>query len=243
MNEKVNPVIYKITNDINNKIYVGQTWIGIEKRFKRHCSESRWKNTKNMPIVLAIQKYGKEHFKISILEELPIDSKQSLLDDREVYWSDTLKTISPYGYNLRVGCAGGRISNETKKKIGNSNKGKKVTEETIKKLIASHIGHKVKEETKIKLSNFNKGKKLSQEHKNKIRNSLLGNRMSDSTKEKQSFKKIKYLYTLVSPDGKIYKTNNLLKFIKENKLNVHIYDVINKKANYCLGWYGTKELI
>ena len=38
--------IYKIINDINNKEYVGQTYQTIEKRFDRHCSESRWVNTK-----------------------------------------------------------------------------------------------------------------------------------------------------------------------------------------------------
>ena len=32
--------IYQITNDINNKIYVGKTEFSIEKRFKEHCSDA-----------------------------------------------------------------------------------------------------------------------------------------------------------------------------------------------------------
>lgn len=56
--------IYIITNDINDKVYVGQS-INPEDRFKSHCK----KNYDNSLIDAAIQKYGKEHFQMQILEK------------------------------------------------------------------------------------------------------------------------------------------------------------------------------
>lgn len=68
--------IYKITNLINNKSYIGQS-IRIENRFKDHCKKSS-----TSLISRAIQKYGKENFSFEILEIcLP-----EQLDEREQYW-------------------------------------------------------------------------------------------------------------------------------------------------------------
>ena len=84
-------IIYKITNDINDKVYVGQTWKTAEERFSRHLAESRWKNTNCgsikhsvMPIILAIKKYGACRFKVHTLEEI-VDCTQSFLNEREVF--------------------------------------------------------------------------------------------------------------------------------------------------------------
>ena len=51
--------IYKITNKINKKIYIGQTTRSIEERWKGHCKPSM---TARSLISRAIQKYGKENF-------------------------------------------------------------------------------------------------------------------------------------------------------------------------------------
>lgn len=236
-------LIYKITNDINEKIYVGQTWIGLQKRFKRHCAEATWKNTKRMPIVLAIKKYGKKHFKIGLLEELPDDCNQNTVDEREVFWSNKSKSLSPLGYNLKVGGARGKVSEGTKLKISESHKGRRASKETIEKLRISHLGYKVTEEAKRKLSEFNTGKRLSKEHIEKIRLSNIGRVTSEDTKKKQRFKKIKYLYTLISPSGKVYKTNNLEQFLKKHGLKSHLYDVMTKKAKQYRGWTGYRNKI
>ena len=55
--------IYVITNDINNKVYIGQS-NDPKYRFNQHCRS----NDDNSLIDLAIQKYGREHFTMSILE-------------------------------------------------------------------------------------------------------------------------------------------------------------------------------
>lgn len=74
--------IYKITNDINNKVYVGQTTQTLEQRFKQHQQDAFYKKYEKRPLYSAIRKYGIEHFQISLIEEC-LDSE---LSNREIYW-------------------------------------------------------------------------------------------------------------------------------------------------------------
>lgn len=90
--------IYKITNDINDKVYVGQTVRTLKKRFNGHCCYSKSDKTENMYIKRAIHKYGKEHFFISLIEECPIE----MLDEREQYWIQYYDSYNT-GYNLTLG--------------------------------------------------------------------------------------------------------------------------------------------
>ncbi len=59
-------IIYKITNIINGKIYIGQTTATLESRFYSHCQFNR--NKDNSVIFKAIKKYGKENFKIEKID-------------------------------------------------------------------------------------------------------------------------------------------------------------------------------
>lgn len=92
------PYIYKITNLINQKIYIGKTTTTIEKRWKEHWQDSIKSNISNRPLYKAFNKYGKENFKIEQLEECPIDE----LNDKEVYWIEKLGSFK-YGYNATYG--------------------------------------------------------------------------------------------------------------------------------------------
>ena len=78
--------IYIITNDINNKIYVGQS-VNTKERFSKHISDAIH-NRDNMLIHKAIRKYGKEHFTCAILEH-QIEN----YDQREQYWIQRLNTL------------------------------------------------------------------------------------------------------------------------------------------------------
>lgn len=149
-------LIYLITNKINNKKYVGQTTKTMQIRFRRHCWKSEIR--KNMPISLAIAKYGKENFTI---EEICRCSSQTELNEKEIYYTNYYNSFSPNGYNLKAGAGIGSMSEETKNKIRIANTGKKFSDETKRKLSESHKGHKVLESTKQKLSTLNKGKKPS----------------------------------------------------------------------------------
>ena len=52
--------IYKITNDINDKIYIGKTNFSIEKRFQEHCKDAFRKRNEKRPLYNAMKKYGIE---------------------------------------------------------------------------------------------------------------------------------------------------------------------------------------
>ena len=71
--------IYLIKNDINKKVYIGQS-VDAKNRFAQHKSEARL-NTNKMLIHKAIRKYGEEHFSLIILE-----SQIENYDERERYW-------------------------------------------------------------------------------------------------------------------------------------------------------------
>lgn len=89
--------IYKIYNDINDKVYIGKTNYLLEKRFQEHIRDSR-KNQENRPLYNAMNKYGVEHFKIEQIEECDIQ----IADEREKYWIEFLQTFK-YGYNATLG--------------------------------------------------------------------------------------------------------------------------------------------
>lgn len=94
-------IIYKITNLINNKVYIGQTERTLKERWKQHRYSKGCKYLHN-----AILKYGVENFKIEEIERVPIKD----LDEREIYWisfyNSTDRTV---GYNILKGGKLGRL--------------------------------------------------------------------------------------------------------------------------------------
>ena len=90
--------IYKIINDINNKVYVGKTLHTIEKRFAQHIVDSKRIQNKNRPLYAAINKYGIEHFHIELIET--VDS--TILNQQEKYWIEYYNSYH-YGYNATYG--------------------------------------------------------------------------------------------------------------------------------------------
>lgn len=90
--------IYKIQNNINFKVYIGQS-IDIKTRWKNHRYYAR--NQSNYPLYLAFQKYGIENFTFSIIEECSINA----LDDREKYWIQYYNSFEK-GYNQTLGGQG-----------------------------------------------------------------------------------------------------------------------------------------
>ena len=90
--------IYLITNDINSKVYVGQTIQTLNKRFNGHCCYSKSDRSINMYIKRAIHKYGRDKFHIQLIEECPVN----ILDEREKYWINFYNSYNT-GYNLTLG--------------------------------------------------------------------------------------------------------------------------------------------
>lgn len=121
--------IYKITNKINNKVYIGQVYNKtIQDRFNRHIN-SATENSKSY-IGRAIYKYGKDNF---ICECIDTATTLQELNEKEKYWiSYYNSTNQNFGYNLTAGGDGGNTylckseeeMKEIKRKISISNSGK-----------------------------------------------------------------------------------------------------------------------
>lgn len=96
--------IYKITNTINNKIYIGQTRYTIQKRWIEHCETS---SRLNYPLYKAMRKYGQDNFIIEEIEQI----SDELLNEREIYWISFYNSYAPsgYGYNVTLGGEGNRL--------------------------------------------------------------------------------------------------------------------------------------
>lgn len=96
--------IYKITNVINNKMYIGQS-INLHKRFTEHVYSVGYESTKKRYLYRAINKYGIENFTVEVIEECSIEDKEELknyLDEREVYYIKYYKSEVD-GYNCTSG--------------------------------------------------------------------------------------------------------------------------------------------
>jgi group I intron endonuclease len=195
------PCIYIIENLINGKNYIGRAK-NFRTRVASHKSELNLNHHKNIHLQSAWNKYGAENFTFKILEQCPVE--QHL--EREMYWIEFMDTYER-GYNRTVGGDGtlgikddirkkmsnrmkgnkysvGRIlSEETKKKISESNKGKKHNPETIKKIAEKHRGQKRSGETRLKISEANRRRKLSQETKDKIADAHRGKKHSEEHKQ------------------------------------------------------------
>lgn len=173
-------IIYKATNKINGKAYIGydSNW---PKRKNAHKHYSQ-KESDNKPYFhKAILKYGWDNFEWSVIKENATKDDETLLIEKYETFYTTGK-----GYNLTKGgdgIVGYYRSEETKRKIGEKNKNRIFTEEHKKKLSNSHKG----------ISSHKKGKSLSQEIKKKISESLsgknhpqYGKKVSEETRKKIS---------------------------------------------------------
>lgn len=90
--------IYKITNDINDKVYIGKTLSSVEKRWKEHLKDSKNRRYEKRPLYSAMRKYGSKHFSIEVLEKCFTEEAS----DREIYWIAYFNSYK-HGYNATKG--------------------------------------------------------------------------------------------------------------------------------------------
>lgn len=90
--------IYKITNQVNQKTYIGKTTTTINRRWNQHKSELAKDRDVNRPLYKAMRKYGIENFTIEIVEECSVD----ILSEREIYWIEQYNSFHD-GYNATLG--------------------------------------------------------------------------------------------------------------------------------------------
>lgn len=157
--------IYLVTNEINNKQYVGQT----------RTAKSKVGHGKL--IKAAYKKHGFYNFKYEII--CSYINNQNILNYLEKFWIETFNTIAPNGYNIEIGGFEGKslreFTKETREKmsssrLGNKNPffGKTHTTEVRNKISESVKARVVSDETKEKLKKIHTGRKRSAETKRKI---------------------------------------------------------------------------
>lgn len=96
--------IYKITNSVNGKSYIGQHKVPLHgEAFNRYMG-------KGIAIRAAIKKHGKEKFTKEILEYIEDDEKHLKVSEREIYYIKEHATLYPNGYNISPGGEGGVTS-------------------------------------------------------------------------------------------------------------------------------------
>ena len=176
-------LIYCIKNTINNKEYIGLTTRTLEHRWKQHIYESNKKDSWewNTPLGNAIKKYGEDSFQVFVLEEC---SSETEMKKREIDLIKERKSLaSETGYNLTLGGDGRlgyKLSEETKRKIGEGNKGKTYTAESLEKMSVAAKKRSVGKPSPMD------GKKHTEESKQKIISFLTGRKHSEESKRKRS---------------------------------------------------------
>ena len=150
-----NSGIYQIRNLIDDKIYVGRASF-LDKRKWEHYRTLRYNKHSNIYLQNAYNKYGVSFFVFEILEECNKD----MLISREHHWCKKLNCNNPkIGYNLAIThptIGFYKHSDETKLKISNALKGKKRSEEAIRRMRATKIGCKLSENHKNKIKEWHK---------------------------------------------------------------------------------------
>lgn len=194
--------IYKVTNTINGKIYVGQTKSSIEDRWKGHVKDAL-NESRRAKFQKAIKKYGHENFTIELIETC--DPERA--NEREVFWISHFNAFVD-GYNSTTGGdhfgfseeskkklsesrRGKSLSAETKQKLSialrgekNPNFGKKKSEETLRKMSHAKMGHDVTEETRQKIGNANRGKVRTEQTRAAMSHSKMNHEVSQETRQK-----------------------------------------------------------
>lgn len=106
-------IIYKITNRLDGKVYIGQTVQSMESRWKRHKTGDYGRRTDSY-LYRAIALHGEDNFKIE-----QIDSAETLeeLNIKEETYIKAFGCLSPNGYNLHPGGNNKNAHPETRDKI------------------------------------------------------------------------------------------------------------------------------
>lgn len=183
--EKRFGIIYKATNKDNGKSYIGQTIKTMPSRKADHLSNARC-GYYNSYFHKGIRKYGEDSFSWEVICEC---YSRKELDDAEMYYIKEYNTLAPNGYNLAIGGGGanGYIhTEEGKKRMSESRKGRVVTEETRKKLSEAHKGKKKSKEARKKMSEYWKGRKQSPELVAKRVEKLKGHIVTEEARKKIS---------------------------------------------------------
>lgn len=162
--------VYKITNTVNNKLYIG---ISSKPKARWSTHKRRCRKGEASKLYSAMDKYGVDKFTFDLITWC---ENRSDANELECFLISELEAQSK-GYNITAGGDSANVTEETKEKLRLINLGRVVSKATREKISRSSIGKKKKplsDETKYKLSVINKGLKHSAEAVEKIKQASLG---------------------------------------------------------------------
>lgn len=144
-------IVYKFTNKVSKKVYVGVTTKTLEERLFAHLNKA---NREKSAFQTALKKYGVESFNYEVIDTA--SSKEELFE-KETMWIKILNCVSPNGYNLTIG-GGGIVEMlpEIREKISKSKTGKSIPK--LKGRVRS-------QEERSKISKSLGGSKIIAQHK------------------------------------------------------------------------------
>jgi group I intron endonuclease len=165
--------VYKITNSHNGKVYIGSSNnIGI--RWNKHLSLLRNGKSKQKLMQKDFDRHGESLFSISILEKINVEKERF---EREDFYIEKFKSYNEeFGYNTHqksTSPVGRKVSEETRKKIGESQIGKKLSEDHKNNISEGLKGRVQSEKTKRIISEKNRRKHISLEDEVSIRSKIL----------------------------------------------------------------------
>ena len=216
--------IYKTTNLVNNKIYIGQ-------HRGAYLDENYLGSGKLL--AAAINKYGKGSFKCELLE---LCADKTTLDQKEKeYIKKYNSQNNEIGYNISEGGQGGDLGSVARSRISESLRGIPKSLEHRKKLSEANKGKRLPESQKEKISKGNKGKILSAETKEKM--SVSAKKLSHHNYKTNKGKvvvtngfEIKYIDKQSSlPEGYIY--GNCKTAVSHNMTNYYNDEEAKKKKS------------
>jgi len=218
---------YKITNLVNGKYYYGIRSTDKEPHVDIYYLGS------GMVIKEAIKKYGKTNFSKEIIVDYPTRREASNHEKMVV----TFELIElEECYNLRTGGDNEytfKHSSDTKIRISQSTKGKKLSDETKLKIGEASKQRRCSEQTRIRLSEGNKGKKRSEEFRKNVSSVHKGRRNSEDVKRKMS--KAKYVKCII--DDVVYNS----RLEAGELLKVHYITVIRRIKSENSKWINWKN--
>jgi len=172
--------IYKIENNVNGKMYIGQTR-NIEERWDEHLYLLKNNRHSNNHLQNSWNKYGKNNFNFEVIKECNVEE----LNKEEIYYIGYFKTHNgKYGYNKTYGGEGSIPTEETREKMSAWQRGRKLSKEHCENVSRGQKGKTISIETRKAMSDGRKGTKHSEETLAKMSKSAKGHSVSEDSRRK-----------------------------------------------------------
>jgi len=237
--------IYKHTNTVTGKSYIGYTSLTMEERWKQHINNANsYKTTFTHKLWNSLRKYGSDCWNH---KNLDFTFNEQEAKQKEIAYIQEYNSFEK-GYNSTIG-GDGVMS------------GRKHTPEAIEKIKEASRGRIFTKDRCRKISESKLGKKRSPEMIARMRTSLMGKKQSEETKRKknaavsaaftterklQTSKRFSKLFKIISPQNEIFIGKGLKQWCAENKKTYHTFKTSASKNRPILygkhkGWQVNYE--